>query len=86
MSRETSELIGYVAAVLTTIAFFPQAWHTFRSRRAQGVSREMYALLCLGITLWLVYGIALGAWPVIIANGVTLVMALFILGMKVRYG
>ena len=86
MSSQTNELIGYVAAVLTTIAFFPQAWLTFRSRRAHGVSREMYAILSLGVMLWLVYGLTLGAWPVILANAVTLVMALFILGMKLRYG
>ena len=83
---QTNEAIGYVAAVLTTIAFFPQAWLTFRSRRAHGVSREMYGILSLGVSLWLVYGVQLGAWPVILANAVTLVLALFILGMKLRYG
>lgn len=83
---QTNELVGYVAAVLTTVAFVPQAWLTYRSRRAHGVSREMYAILSLGVFLWLVYGLSLGAWPVILANGVTLVMALFILGMKLRYG
>lgn len=80
------EAIGYVAAVLTTTAFFPQAWLTFRSRRAHGVSRAMYVILSVGICLWLVYGVMLQAWPVIIANAVTLMLALFILIMKLRYG
>lgn len=82
---QTSDTIGYVAAVLTTAAFLPQAWLTFRARRAQGVSLAMYSIFSFGVGLWLVYGVLLVAWPVILANLVTLVLALFILGMKLRF-
>ena len=80
-----SELIGYLAATLTTIAFIPQALHTWRLRSAHGVSLGMYAIFTSGVALWLVYGLLLGAWPLIIANAATLALALFILAMKVRF-
>lgn len=84
--HEFGTLIGALAATLTTIAFIPQAWLTWKTRRAEGVSLGMYSLFTTGVALWLLYGVILGAWPVIIANTVTLVLALFILGMKLRFG
>ena len=81
-----SELIGYAAASLTTAAFIPQAWLTWRSRQVDGVSLGMYSIFTLGIMLWLAYGLLIGAWPIIVANGLTLLLALFILSMKIRYG
>lgn len=80
------DLVGSLAAVLTTAAFIPQAWLTWRTRHAGGVSLGMYGIFTIGVALWLVYGVLLGAWPVIIANGITLALALFILGMKLRFG
>jgi len=79
-------LVGSLAAFLTTLAFVPQAWLTWKSRRAEGISLGMYSIFTIGVALWLVYGLMLGAWPVIIANLVTLVLAVFILGMKLRFG
>lgn len=78
--------IGALAAILTTGAFIPQAWLTWKTRRADGVSLGMYSIFTLGVALWLVYGVIIGAWPVIIANAVTLALALFILVMKLRFG
>ena len=80
------DLIGYLAASLTTIAFVPQAWLTWRTRRAEGVSLGMYFIFTSGVALWLAYGLMLGAWPIVAANTITLGLALFILGMKLRYG
>ncbi|MDH4428423.1 MAG: SemiSWEET transporter [Acidovorax sp.] len=81
-----SELIGYLAATLTTCSFVPQAWHTFRTRDVSGISLGMYSVFTAGVALWLAYGLALGAWPIVIANAVTLVLASTILGMKLLYG
>lgn len=81
-----TDLIGYLAASLTTLAFVPQAWMTWRSRDVRGISLGMYSVFTAGVALWLVYGVLLGAWPLMLANGITLVLALFILGMKLRYG
>lgn len=79
-------VIGTLAAILTTLAFIPQAWLTWKSRRADGVSLGMYGIFTVGVALWFVYGLLLGAWPVIIANFVTLLLAVFILAMKLRFG
>lgn len=81
-----TEAIGTAAAVLTTASFIPQAWLTWRTRNVQGISLGMYAVFTLGVALWLVYGWRLGAWPVIVANAITLSLALAILVMRVRYG
>jgi MtN3 and saliva related transmembrane protein len=81
----STEFIGYLAAVLTTISFVPQAWHTFRTRDVSGISLGMYSVFACGVALWLAYGLLLAAWPIVAANGVTLALALAILAMKLRY-
>ena len=78
--------IGSVAAALTTLSFVPQAFKTFQTRDVSGISLGMYTAFTLGVALWLVYGVLISAWPVIIANAVTLVLALAILVMKLRFG
>jgi len=75
--------LGYAAAVLTTASFVPQAWLIFRTRNVSGISLSMYSAFTLGIVLWLAYGILLGAWPIIIANTITLALASCILVMKI---
>ena len=81
----TSEAVGYLAAILTTSSFVPQAWHTFRTRDVSGISLGMYSVFACGVALWLAYGFLLAAWPIVAANAVTLALALAILGMKLRY-
>jgi MtN3 and saliva related transmembrane protein len=80
-----TDLIGTLAAILTTISFLPQALHTFRTKDVRGISLGMYSAFTLGVALWLVYGLLLGAWPVVIANVITLALASTILVMKLRY-
>jgi MtN3 and saliva related transmembrane protein len=81
----STELIGYVAACLTTTSFVPQAWKTFRSKDVSGISLGMYSLFTTGLALWLAYGLLLKSWPMVIANVITLTLACIILGMKLRY-
>ncbi len=83
MTSDPSALLGYPAAFLTTIAFVPQAWQSWRTRDLSGVSLPMYALFTLGVALWLGYGIAIGSLPVIAANSVTLMLAALVLWLKV---
>ena len=78
--------VGYAAATLTTSAFVPQVWLTWRTKDVSGISLGMYSVFTLGVALWLLYGLTLGAWPITIANAVTLTLALAILVMKLRYG
>jgi MtN3 and saliva related transmembrane protein len=65
------DLIGYGAAILTTAAFVPQALKSWSSRDLSGVSLSMYSLFTLGVALWLLYGILLKSWPIILANLIT---------------
>lgn len=81
----TSELIGYMAAILTTASFVPQTLQTFRTKDVTGISLGMYSVFTVGVALWLAYGVLLAAWPIVIANAITLVLAASILVMKLRY-
>jgi MtN3 and saliva related transmembrane protein len=83
MNTSPADLLGYLAASLTTVSFVPQAWLTYRTRDVRGISLGMYSVFTLGVALWLAYGLALGAWPLIAANAVTLALAVAILGMKI---
>lgn len=85
-AMEVSDLLGYTAAALTTTAFVPQAWRTFRTRDVSGISLRMYAVFTLGVAVWLAYGVVLGETPMMVANSLTLVLACAMLAMKLRYG
>ena len=85
MTLPSTELVGYLAAFLTTCSFIPQAWLTFRTRDVRGVSLGMYSVFTLGVALWLLYGLMMAAWPIVAANAITLTLAATILGMKLRY-
>jgi MtN3 and saliva related transmembrane protein len=80
-----TELIGFFGATLTTASFVPQVIHTLRTKDVSGISLGMYSAFTLGVALWLVYGLLLQAWPIVIANGITLAQAIAILTMKLRY-
>jgi len=80
-----TDVVGTLAAILTTLSFLPQALHTFRTKDVRGISSGMYSAFTLGVALWLVYGLLLQAWPIVIANLITLALAATILVMKLRY-
>lgn len=79
---EFTELIGSVAAILTTLAFVPQVVKTVKTRQTRDISTAMWSLMVTGVTLWLVYGVQLGSMPLIAANASTLVLAGIILAVK----
>ena len=81
-----ADLIGALAACLTTVSFLPQAWLSFKTHDVSGVSLGMYSVFTVGVALWLTYGLLLGSWPMVIANAITRALALMILGMKLVYG
>ena len=78
------EIIGYCAAFLTTIAFLPQAIQSWRTRDLSGISVGMYSLFTIGVGLWLIYGLIIEKWPLIVANALTFALALSILVLKLR--
>lgn len=79
------ELIGYLAALCTTLSFVPQAVKTIKTRDTSGISLWMYVIFTLGVFLWLMYGVAIRNYPVMIANAVTFALAATILGFKIKY-
>lgn len=81
-----TNLLGLLAGSLTTAAFIPQVVKTWQSKSAEDISYAMFALFSLGVFLWLLYGVAIGAMPIILTNAVTLVLALSIIIMKMRFG
>lgn len=85
MGEHASVYLGYLAGTLTTIAFVPQLVKIWRSKSADDVSLAMFLIFTTGVTLWLLYGLLIGAWPVIVANAMTLVLACAILVLKLRY-
>lgn len=85
MQTSLHDLVGFAAAIFTTASFIPQAVHSWVTRDLGGVSLWMYALFTIGILLWLIYGIILGAWPIIVANTITLSLASVVLYLKIKH-
>lgn len=79
-----AEVIGIVAAILTTGSFLPQAAKVLRTRETAAISLTMYSMFTAGVALWLAFGLYTMQWSIIVANAVTLVIAGTILVMKVR--
>jgi MtN3 and saliva related transmembrane protein len=83
---ELAQGVGLAAGFLTTIAFVPQVWKIWRARSAKDISLRTYLALSAGVALWLAYGILKHEPPIILWNAVTLVVALAIVAMKIRFG
>jgi len=83
--QNLTEMTGFVAAILTTFSFVPQVLHVWRTRSVADISLGMYSTYTFGIAVWLIYGILIMSWPVILANLVTLVLASSVLVMKIRF-
>ena len=81
-----SDVVGYSAGFLTTAAFVPQVAKTFKERRARDISLGMYALFCIGVGMWLFYGVLMASWPVVVSNFVTLLLSGAVLVLKLRHG
>jgi MtN3 and saliva related transmembrane protein len=77
------DLIGYLAATLTTVSFLPQAILTLKTRDTKSLSLGMYSLFASGVLLWLIYGIYLSNLAIIAANAVTFLLASIILSFKI---
>jgi MtN3 and saliva related transmembrane protein len=80
------ELIGAAGATLTTLCWLPQALKVIREKETRALSLPATAAFTLGVVLWLIYGLAVGDWPLIGSNAVTLALMAVILAMKLRYG
>ncbi|HTH16465.1 MAG TPA: SemiSWEET transporter [Magnetospirillum sp.] len=83
---DATDAVGSAAATLTTLAFVPQVVKTLKTRQTRDISLSMWALFCAGVALWLVYGVILGAAPIVLANAATLALAGIVLAVKLRNG
>lgn len=79
------DLLGLVATCFTTASFVPQVWRTWRTRDVRGISLPTYAIITVGLALWLAYGILKEDLPLIVANAVMVVLTGAITMMKIRY-
>ncbi len=79
-------IIGILAGIFTTGCWLPQVIKILQTRDVEAISLATYAAFSTGVALWLAYGVMIHAWPIIIANSVTLVLSFAIVGMKLWYG
>jgi len=80
------QILGFVAAILTTVCWLPQALQTLRTKDTKSLSLVTQSIFAVGVGLWLIYGILVGNAPIIFANSITFVLVALILAMKLRYG
>lgn len=78
------DIIGLIAAFLTTASFLPQALLVVKTRKTEGISLTMYSMFTVGVAGWLIYGLLAGSLPVVLANAITLVLAAIILTIKIQ--
>jgi MtN3 and saliva related transmembrane protein len=79
-------IIGLIAGAFTTFSLLPQVIKTVKTRETKDISLAMYIILITGMMLWIIYGVLIGSQPVIIANAVSMLLALIVLFFKIRYG
>jgi MtN3 and saliva related transmembrane protein len=79
------ELIGFIAAIFTTAAGLPQLIKIIKTKHTQDISLALIAVFCIGLFLWMIYGILINSWPLIIEDAVTLTIWMAILYYKLKY-
>jgi MtN3 and saliva related transmembrane protein len=78
--------LGIVAGFCTTISIVPQIIKTYKTRHTKDLSLGMFCLLALGVATWCVYGVLIEELPIIVANGITFLLVLYIIIMKIKHG
>lgn len=82
----SNEVLGFIAGLITTGSFVPQAYKVFRTKETKDLSAGMYTIFICGLILWIAYGIRVSAISIIIANTVSILLSLYILIMKLKHG
>ncbi len=78
-------ILGILAGTLTTVSFIPQVIKIYRTKDAKDLSIITFCIFSCGVFLWLIYGIVIKEWPIILANGITLILIFLIIAMKIIY-
>jgi len=79
------EILGFVAAILTTMAYLPQVYKAWKEKSTKDISLVMYLVMLLGVILWMIYGIYHEKLPIVIANAVTAILVFFMVVLKLKY-
>lgn len=82
---EPIEIIGFIAAILTTSAFIPQVYRAWKTKNVEAISLTMFIAMFIGVILWLVYGIFINSLSMVIANTITALLSLVIIVLKIRH-
>jgi MtN3 and saliva related transmembrane protein len=85
MDESSTNIVGFVAGMLTTAANLPQVWKTYRDRSGEGLSFRMLLTLAIGLVFWVVYGIMSHSLPVIATNVISLLVMITLIGMKLKF-
>jgi len=80
------EIIGLIAATLTTAAFLPQVYQTWKTKDVSGLSLPMFTMFFVGIVFWLIYGVLKESLSIILANAITVISSFLLLYFKIKYG
>lgn len=86
MNYSFIQVLGFISGILTTIAFIPQVLKVWVTRKTEDISLLMFIIFITGIIGWLIYGILIVNYPLILANSITLVLAVLIIIGKIRFG
>lgn len=86
MNYSFIQMLGFISGILTTIAFIPQVLKVWVTRKTEDISLLMFIIFITGIIGWLIYGILIVNYPLILANSITLVLAVLIIIGKIRFG
>jgi MtN3 and saliva related transmembrane protein len=86
MSQLTVEALGLAAACMTTFCWAPQALRIIRTRDTRAISLVSQSAFAAGVALWFLYGVALGSWPIMLANAATFALVAIIVALKIRFG
>ena len=80
-----ADIIGFIGGALTTLSLVPQAVKAWRTKHTRDISIWWIVTLTIGIVLWLVYGILISSLPIIVTNIATLILAVIVLTLKMKY-
>ena len=84
MNFDIVGIMGFIAGLLTTIAFLPQVIKVYRTKSTKDISLPMYVIFTIGVATWVVYGLMLNSMDVFIFNVITFILAIVILAYKLK--
>lgn len=85
VSMSNTEIIGLIAAVLTTASFIPQVYVVWKEKSVKDISLAMYTIFFMGLVLWLYYGIEIDSLSIILANAITIILVVLIIIAKFKF-